>query len=224
MADLPPLDRLVTTRHSLHRAAEHVLAAALKRATGQIALVAAPGGVATPPLPDGTVLSLLGPDVVVARADDVRRERLTTVRAAAAFAGTEPGFPWTKHPPATPEDADAVLDVDDASAAVLDDWFGLGDRTLAAWSAELPAGEPSAAQVFPEHFDLAITAGEVNYGFSPGDEAQPLPYVYVGPWAPPTQDDFWNAAFGAYRTIEQVGGLDAALGFLRAARARLTAG
>jgi hypothetical protein len=224
MADLPPLDRLVTTRRSLHRAAEHVLAGALKRATGQIALRAVPGGVATPPLPDGTVVSLLGPEVVVARGAEVRRARLTTVRAAAELVGTEPGFPWTKQPPATPEEPDAVLDVDEPSAAVLDDWFGLGARTLQAWVREVAAEDPTPAQVFPEHFDLAISAGEVNYGFSPGDDAQPLPYVYVGPWSPPAQDGFWNAAFGAYRTIEEVDDLDGALGFLRAARGRLSPG
>jgi hypothetical protein len=224
MAELPPLERLVTTRRSLHRAAEHVLAAALKRATGQIALRAVPGGVATPPLPDGRVVSLLGPDVVVDGGDGVRRERLTTVRAAARLVGTEPGFPWTKHPPATPDEPDAALDVDDAAAAVLDDWFGLGARTLAAWWGEVAPDEPPEAQVFPEHFDLAIAAGEVNYGFSPGDDAQPLPYLYVGPWSPPQQDGFWNAEFGAYRTIEQVDDLEGALGFLRAARARLGSG
>ena len=42
------------------------------------------------------------------------------------------------------------------------------------------------------------------------------------PWAgPPDQDPFWNASFGAYRTVEEVASAEEALGFLRAAHARL---
>jgi hypothetical protein len=221
MAELPALTDLVATRQSLHRVAEHVLAAALKRATGQLGLLPVPGGVGTSPLPDGTVLSLRGADIVVERGDDVRRARLTTVRAAAELAGTEPGFPWTKHPPATPFEPDAPLPVDDASASLLADWFALGDLTLMRWATEIAADEPTQPLVYPEHFDLGCSAGEVNYGFSPGDEAIPLPYLYVGPWAPRPQDNFWNAPFGVTRTVEQVADADAALEVLRAARARL---
>ena len=52
----------------------------------------------------------------------------------------------------------------------------------------MPAERPSAPQIFPEHFDLGVTAGAVNYGFSPGDDAIPTPYVYVGPHEVPTGD------------------------------------
>ena len=40
---------LAATRAGWHRVAEHVLAAALYAATGEITLVPAPGGFATPP-------------------------------------------------------------------------------------------------------------------------------------------------------------------------------
>ncbi len=222
MVDLPPLDQLVSTRESLHRVAEHVLAAALKRATGQFALRPAPGGFATPMLPDGTVLAVYGIDLAVERGEEVRRVRLSTVREAAAFAGTEPGFPWTKTPPATPDEPDAPLELDERAAALIADWFALGDLTLMRWAAQLEGEGPTAAQLFPEHFDLGCSAAEVNYGFSPGDAAIPLPYVYVGPWAgAPASDEFWNAGFGAYRTIEQVEDAECALRFLGDARSRL---
>jgi hypothetical protein len=83
--------------------------------------------------------------------------------------------------------------------------------------AEEVAGEsPSEPQIFPEHFDLGITAGSVNYGFSPGDDAIAEPYVYVGPHQlPPPAGDFWNASFGAYRTWSQVTNTQQALAFLR---------
>jgi hypothetical protein len=35
--------------------------------------------------------------------------------------------------------------------------------------------------------------GEVNYGFSPGDEHHAEPYAYVGPWTAPPAGDLWNA-------------------------------
>jgi hypothetical protein len=223
MADLPPLEALVSTRQSLHRVAEHLLAAALKRATGQIALRAVSGGFGTPPLPgDGTVLAVVGADLVVDRGGDVRRQRLTTLREAAQFAGVEPGFPWTKQPPATSFEPDAPLAVDDRAAATLADWFALGDLALMRWAEEIRGEDPTPAVVFPEHFDLASTAAEVNYGFSPGDESIPLPYAYVGPWAgAPVRDEFWNAGFGAVRTVREVGTVEQAVAFLREGRDRL---
>ena len=46
---VPTGDELRATRESLHRAAEHLLSAARKRATGEITLVPGPGGVRTRP-------------------------------------------------------------------------------------------------------------------------------------------------------------------------------
>ena len=222
MNTLSPTDVLVSTRESLHRVAEHVLAAALNRASGQFALRPAPGGFATPPLPDGTVLGVHGTDLVVTRDEDVRRTRLTTVREAAAFAGTEPGYPTGDSPPATPFEPDTPLTLDAHAAAVLADWYALGDLTLLRWAAQIEPDGPSEALLYPEHFDLGSSAAQVNYGFSPGDTAIELPYLYVGPWAgAPVADDFWNAGFGAYRTVEQVEDIEAALGFLREAHDRL---
>jgi hypothetical protein len=217
----PAPDVLVATRDSLHRAAEHLLAATRKRSTGEITLVPSPGGVRTPPLADGTVVELDGGEVVVRGPAGERRAPLTTLAGTAGELGIEAGFPWTKHPPGTELDLDAPLDVDPEAAAALARWFAVGQEALAALAGELAAEDPSEPQVFPEHFDLGLTAGPVNYGFSPGDAAVPEPYAYVGPHDLPAADPFWNAPFGAYRTWREVTTAAEALDFFRAGRAVL---
>jgi len=217
-----PNDALTSTRRSLHQVAEHVLSAARKRATGrEIALVPGEGGVRTPPLPDGRVIALIDGDIAVIGDEGVRRAPLTTPREAAEFVGTEPGFPWTKHPPGTEYEPHAELVVDPKAAAALAGWFALGEEALLVLAAETTAEQPSTPQIFPEHFDLGITAGAVNYGFSPGDDAIPTPYVYVGPHDALTDNPFWNAPFGAYRTWSEVATAEEAQQFFRAARMTL---
>ena len=92
------------------------------------------------------------------------------------------------------------------AARLIADWFARGDLALHALAAALCPGEELTPQVFPEHLDLAITVAEVNYGASPGDDAIPAPYLYVGPFGgrPTGNDPFWNAAFGAFTTIDNV--------------------
>jgi hypothetical protein len=213
---------LARTRDSLHRAAEHLLSATLKRATGGIALLPGPTGVRTPQLPDGRVVSLDGDHVVVTGDGAERRARLTTLAAAAAAVGIEPGFPWTKHAPGTPYEPDAALDVDPTHAGALARWFVLGEEALASFGAGLEGEQPTRAVVFPEHFDLALTAGAVNYGFSLGDETVAAPYAYVGPHAPPPPHPFWNAPFGAARTWDELTSPALAVDFLRAGHALLS--
>jgi hypothetical protein len=221
-ATQPPADDvLVTTRQSLHRAAEHLLAATRKRATGEITLLPGPGGVRTPRLPDGRVLALEGAELVVRGPEGDRRAHLSTLAEVAAAVGIEPGFPWTKHPPGTSYEPDARLTVDADAARALAGWFVVGEDALTALVAEVRAENPTAPQIFPEHFDLGLTAGRVNYGFSPGDDEIPTPYVYVGPHDPPPDDSFWNAPFGACRTWHEAGDAEQALMFLRAGRAVL---
>ena len=215
---------LAPTRESLHRVAEHVLSAALKRATGQIALRPGPGGVRTPPLDDeGRVLALVGTDIaLLVGAEVTRRAPLTTVREAAEAVGVEAGFPWTKHPPGTPFRPDEALTLDPEAAETLAQWFALGDRALSLLAAEVGVSDTAVPQVYPEHFDLAISADSVNYGASPGDDAIAEPYLYVGPYdGPPTRDAFWNAPFGAFVTRREVATPDEALAFFRSGRGRL---
>ena len=155
----------------MHRVAEHVLSAALKRATGRIALRPGPGGVRTPPLDgEGRVLALVGTDIaLLVGAEVTRRAALTTVREAAEAVGVEAGFPWTKYPPGTPFRPDERLTVDPGAAETLAQWFALGDRALSLLAAEAGAADDAVPRVYPEHFDVAISVDRVNYGASPGD-------------------------------------------------------
>jgi hypothetical protein len=174
--------------------------------------------VRTPELPDGTVVALDGADVVVRGPAGARRAGLTTLAGTAAELGLEPGFPWSKHPPGTPFEPDVALVVDPAAAAALARWFLVGHAALSALVDEIGEEGPSAPVVFPEHFDLGVTADAINYGFSPGDASIATPYAYVGPHSSPAPDPFWNAPFGAARTWDEVTAPGAALDFFRAGR------
>ncbi|HEX6417774.1 MAG TPA: hypothetical protein VFZ77_04735 [Acidimicrobiales bacterium] len=211
------------TRAALHAVAEHVLAAARHRATGRIGLRAVPGGFGTPWFPAGPGerrLRVEGVDLVVAdRGGDERRAPLRSLRQAAGLAGIEPGAPADVYPPVTPLEPDAPLDLDPGAARIVHAWFDLTARALDAFAAEHAADGPSVAQLWPEHFDLAITMGEVNYGGSPGDDDHAEPYLYVGPWDPARRDGgFWNEPFGASVGYGEVRDVGAAVAFFAAGR------
>jgi hypothetical protein len=216
------------TRRSLHAVAEHVLTASLHAETGRIGLRQMPGGFGTPVFP-----SLHGPrqlrvdGIELVDRDDrgERRTGLTTLRAAGAFVGIEPGVPVGVYRPATPLDLDSPLAVDGPSAARIADWYALVQRALARLTDELSDESPSAIQLWPEHFDIATTVSEINDGGSPGDDDHGRPYLYVGPFDPPAPDGgFWNEPFGASRSAAAIGSDDDALAFFRNGHDRLAAG
>ena len=215
---------LAATRAAWHGVAEHVLAPARFAATGHIGLVPAPGGFRTPRFgATRRFLAVDGTELVVGDAAGTRRTALTTIRMAAAFAGITPGAPAQVYTPTTPLDLDQPLTIDPDAARLLSDWYSLGAQAMSRFAAEFPDEEPSAAVLWPEHFDLGITAGPVNYGASPGDDYCADPYLYVGPHdgPPPGEPTFWNDPFGATRTIKQIGTAPEAVAFFRDARARV---
>ena len=178
----------------------------------------------TPPLDDeGRVLALVGTDIaLLVGAEVTRRAALTTVREAAEAVGVEAGFPWTKYPPGTPFRPDERLTLDpergrDAGAVVR-----AGRPRAVPPRGGGRGGRHAVPQVYPEHFDLAISVDRVNYGASPGDAAIAEPYLYVGPYdGPPARDAFWNAPFGAFVTRDEVATPEDALAFFRSGRSRL---
>jgi hypothetical protein len=210
---------VATTRASLHAVAEHVLAAARYQAVGRIGLVTAPGGFATPAFA-GTILAVDGTDLVVTDGGGGRRAPITSLRAAGELVGIAPGMPDLVYRPSTPLDLDRNLPLDPGAAELLAGWFALGAVALDRFAAELSSDEPSAPTLWPEHFDLALSADEVNYGVSPGDGTIPEPYAYVGPWARPLPGDrsFWNQPFGAALVRSDGTDVDDLVAFFRAGR------
>jgi hypothetical protein len=225
----PSADELRPTRLAWQAVAEHVLAAALYRATGRIGLRQGPGGITTPPFPTAgdasaraeRTIAIVGTELVVEDRDGERRAPLTTLRAAGELAGVTPGAPAEVYQPATPLDLDAPLTIDAAAAIQLASWYALVDGALEQLRSEVPS-TPPVAQLWPEHFDLATPIDEVNFGGSPGDAAHPVPYLYVGPFAlPPPEGGFWNESFGASRAGSEVRSVDDAVAFFREGRDRL---
>jgi hypothetical protein len=215
-----PDARRRATREALHCVAEHVVAAAQYAETGKIRLRYVSGGFETAvPLPGGRRIGVVDGQLVVTAGDTVRRAALTTVRAAAEFAGIEPGLPAAAYPPATVLSADAPLRIDPLAARQFNDAYALTDESLRAFAAE--CGRPDVEPVlWPEHFDLAITIDAINFGGLPGDDHIDEPYLYVGPHTVPTSDDpFWNASFGAARPASAVRSADDAVAFFRRGRA-----
>jgi hypothetical protein len=197
-------DRVVATRRSLHAVAERVLAGPQYRAAGTIRLRVTPGGfgqVAGPLRVDGA--DLVG--------DDVRVPLRGTVADLAAAVGVAPEAPDLYHDHAE-LDAAADLAVDPSAAVVLLGWFARGDAGMRRFAPD------ETPVLWPEHFDLGIAVGEVNYGVSPGDAAHPAPYAYVGPWTS-REGPFWNAPFGAVRTADELPDADAVAAFFAQGRA-----
>lgn len=75
--------------------------------------------------------------------------------------------------------------------------FADGDRALREFAPDV------TPVLWPEHFDVAITLAEVNYGVSSGDGYLGEPYAYVGPFEQ-REGDFWNAPFGAARPLHEL--------------------
>lgn len=190
---------IVSAREQLHGIAESFIAGPQYRAAGTIRLAVRPDGFTGTAVaitvhgarlewPEGTA-TLAGPVGEV-------------VRVSGIDFGPPPD---TVYQSVAPLPLDAVLDVDPVAAqAVFQSLYAGG----VALKSVLPDGHPV---LWPEHFDVGVSEGEVNYGVSAGDESHPLPYAYVGPW------DFdpsvhtgglWNAPFGALHPLDFSADLD----------------
>ena len=217
---LPP--SYAVTRGSLHRLAEHVISPALYAATGKIGLRQSPGGFATPPFGDtGRVIAVDGIEIVVTDDDAAsRRVPITTIADAARFVGVAPGAPSAVYRPNTPLDLDAELSVDLDAAEVVAMWYELTHMALRTFADSIADDAPTQAQLWPEHFDLALSADRINYGGSPGDDSVDVPYLYVGPFEgrPTKPDPFWNQSFGAAIGFDEIASIQDALEFFRRGR------
>ena len=173
----------VGTRRQLRGVAESLIAGPQYRAAGTIRLAVRPdgfAGVAVPLTVRGTELIL--PNDAVSLAGSLAE--------VAAIAGVDVGPPDGVYDIVDPLPPDTVLKLDPAAAEWIYRSHYAGGHAI---KKVLPEQHPV---LWPEHFDVAATENEVNYGVSAGDDRHPTPYAYVGPWTQRT-GKFWNAPFGA---------------------------
>jgi hypothetical protein len=189
------------TREALRRLAVYVLSPARKAVTGRIGLQPTAGGFGTPLFGADEQLRVEGATLRRQRGADHAVTPITSLSAAAAFAGlTLSDDPGVGHDIPELGDPEALLPVSPDAASALGAFYAFSGALLEEFRAELAAGgrESSAVQLWPEHFDLGCNIEGVNFGCSPGDGSSAEPYVYVGPWKTEgLEDDFWNAPFGA---------------------------
>jgi hypothetical protein len=192
---------LTTTRRALHGVAELVLAGPQHAESGDIRLEVLPHGIGCVT----TKVRIEGHDLV---SGTTRIPLGSTCRELAAAAGLEARAPGI-YSDGSGVDLDEPLTIDAESLDVLLQWYRWGDAALQSFA-------PDAERVlWPEHFDVAITLDEVNYGASPGDAGHQAPYAYVGPWAART-GEFWNAPFGALRPATAFPDVAAVVAFFKA--------
>ena len=203
---------LTATRQALHGVAELVVAGPQYRQSGTIRMRVVPGGFATIAEPDVRV------DGAYLVADGVRVPLAnTTIADLATEAGVRVGAPEGVYDDGSGADPGDEIDVDATAAAYLADCLAIGDAALRRLE---PAETPV---LWPEHFDLGITAHEINFGVSLGDSWFAEPYAYVAPWQP-RSGDFWTTApFGAAVPLRDRGDVDSLTAFFAegSERARL---
>jgi hypothetical protein len=211
------------TRLDLHRVAAHVVARARAEVTGRIGLRATPGGFGTPEFgPDPSRVRVAGARLFHETASSTPSTRSMSIDGAsldeiARFAGVElaPEFSVGRDTPPL-GDVDEPMQIDPGASERIGRWFDLTARALDLVVGSLPPfAAPTVAQLWPEHFDLALDVAfdesspadrRANLGGSAGDGFHAEPYLYVGPWTPdrPGDPSFWNAPFGAVLGADEV--------------------
>ncbi len=202
-----PPETLQATVDALHRLAVYVLSPARRRANGKIALRWTLGGFGTPFFGADEQVRIAGTWLVRQIGAAATAVPITSLNETARLVlGTPPDLEWAASfdvPPAG--DLDAPLEIDPAASLWLGDWYGFAYSVLEELRADADATDASRVQLWVEHFDAAFeclpedSGRRAVYGVSPGDAANPEPYLYVAPWkfdqVPPS--DLWNAtAFG----------------------------
>ena len=206
---------LVDTRNALHRLARFVLAAELEGTTDLVTLRVTPGGFGQPErLVDGLQrrARVDGTNLVIQRGEAEQWHPITTLTAAAIEVGAT-----------LPDDAvdpDDPLPIDADAARLLAGCFATAELALAELRRRHTAELPTIVQLFPHHFDVAVTvhpadSTNVNVGCSPGDGDHDEPYLYVGPWELPPHA-LWNEPWGASSPCTAATTAEEALAFFEA--------
>jgi hypothetical protein len=202
---------LATTRRALHGVAELLLAGPQHVACGKITLRPVPGGFGTTHTPDVRVEGT----AVVAGDRRAEIDGQTPRQLADVLGITASGLDHV-YKDGSGVGPDEVLSVDADAAARIANAYALGAEALRGHA---PDQTPI---LWPEHFDIGISldSQRVNLGVSPGDTAIGVPYMYVGPWDPLPEDDYWNQPFGAAHELPE--DVDEILAFFEESRVRLS--
>ena len=194
------------TREALHQLAFFAMAPKRHAVNGKIALRYTHNGFGTPFFGEDEQVRIESGVLVHQTADAVRTTEVTTVNAACDFLGVPYVVEWFPdlHDPLKPVDPDMSLSVDTVAAEALGDWFGFSASVLEGVRRIEGAVDASRVQLWAEHFDPATELGSMekeqraSFGASPGDGANPEPYLYVAAWyGVDKEDPFWNAeSFG----------------------------
>ena len=206
--DLPPLAAgYVTTREGLHALAEHVLVPA-----------ALPGGGPHRPAGDRRRLRSASGRRAAGRGGGATSSTTATARPASPRSATPPvprTSPSARRPRCTsrsptPTRTDRSASSPTAGQVVVRRLVHLRRRGPGGGGGgAAPDDDPSEAQLWPEHFDLALSIGpegrRANVGASPGDADHDAPYLYVGPWEP-RPGGIWNEPWGASLGYEAIRG------------------
>jgi hypothetical protein len=187
-----------STRRSLHQLAFYVLAPARHAVNGKIGLRFTHGGFGSPFFgADEQVRFENG--YLVRQTEVVESRPVTTLADAVELVHIPYRQVWFEgfgdYLP--PVDVNDQLEIDEASAGAVGEWFGFGASVLEQVRRTLAAVDVSRVQLWPEHFDLAIEMGaadsRASYGASPGDDHHPGPYLYVSAHGSIDRADrFWN--------------------------------
>lgn len=218
------------TRDHLHQIAYFALSPARHGVEGKMGLRATAGGFGTPEF-EGRVARVDGSLLVHEEGGNVATRQISTVRAAAEFFGGAYAEVWFEgfKDPLTPIGPDVRLSVDADDSHLIGSWFDFGFEVLDSFRGSgRDADDPSTTQIWPEHFDAAMETGDsesgkrASYGFSPGDEAHPEPYIYVAAWGEIDRSNtYWNdeafngSSLGYAQLSASPEPFEAALGFLR---------
>ncbi|MDE0653902.1 MAG: hypothetical protein OXI26_09635 [bacterium] len=205
-----------------HRLAYAVVAEARRQSNGKFGLRFTVGGFGTPFFPrDGrdTQVRVVSGQIVVQSGEEVSVSAIGSLAGAAEHCCVTPGTEAAEHDSPPLDDLQRPLRVDAELTDFLGDWFGFAFSVLEELRVTPGASDVGRTQLWPGHFDPAVelTAGEpadapqgshggdaspadhggvsrrATYGASPGDQAYPAPYLYIGPWGGSDDDPYWNA-------------------------------
>jgi len=185
----------VHTRRQLRGVAESLIAGPQYRAAGTVRLAVRPDGFAGAAIP----LAVRGTELILPNDAVPLAGSLAEV---AQIAGVDVGPPDGVYDIVDPLPLDANLKIDAPAAEWIYRSHYAGGHAI---KKVLPQQHPV---LWPEHFDVAATEDEVNYGVSAGDDYHPNPYAYVGPWTQ-RSGAFWNAPFGAFYPLSPADDVDA---------------